>query len=368
MSRLHPPALRHFVAGVAAALCTLAAQAAQADAAAPGGWRLEKVVTLPSSNSGWDYQSLDERRGRLFIAHRKDGLQVYDVVKGRLLKTLPQSTGANTSALAPEFDLGIAGTTDGQVVLFRPSTLQTLSRRAAPTGGFDGATYDPASRRFAMVGEYDEAAQSTPLLVFDGRTGHLLGSVPITSKKVDAPRPDGQGRVLLPLRDRALAVRVDLRELRLDKEYALGDCTSPAALETEPASGRVFIGCRGQGGSKPQLVVLDMESGSQLAMLPIGRGVDEVMYDPRQRTVVTANGQDGTMTVADCAVGAACQLRETVSTWPMARTGVLDPVRGRIHLVTARYVVRPAAAGSDEPETYFVPDSFSVLTYAQRPR
>lgn len=351
------------------ATCLAVALWPAARAAEPGGWRLEKVVTLPSSNTGWDYQSLDERRGRLFIAHRQDGLQVYDVAKGRLVTTLRQSTGANTSALAPEFDLGIAGTTDGQVLLFRPSTLQTLSRRAAPTGGFDGATYDPATRRFAMVGEFDEATQATPLLVFDGRDGQLLGSVPIESRKVDAPRPDGLGRVLMPLRDKARVARVDLHALKLLPEVALGDCKSPAALETDLQGRRLFVGCRGQGAAKPMLVVLDLDSGEPRAALPIGRGVDEVMFDPRQQSVVTANGEDGTMTAIDCAAAGECRIRETVSTWPMARTGVLDTGRGRIHLVTARYAIRPSDGSDDEgPSTYFVPNSFSVLTYARGPR
>ena len=129
----------------------------------------------------------------MLIAHRRDGLHVYDVKSAKVIKTLQQSENANTSALAPEFGLGIAGTTDGHVVVFNLSTLKTLSRHKNDTDGFDGATFDEVSMRFAMVGEADEEKKTTPVLFFDGKTGKPAGSVVVDSVKVDAPRPDGKG-------------------------------------------------------------------------------------------------------------------------------------------------------------------------------
>ena len=91
---------------------------AHAQAPAPEGYHLENVVTVPGGSTGWDYIALDQQRQRVFIAHRKDGLQVYDIRSGAVIRTLADSEGANTSAIAAEFDLGIAGTTDGHIVVF----------------------------------------------------------------------------------------------------------------------------------------------------------------------------------------------------------------------------------------------------------
>lgn len=343
----------------AALLCC----AAGAHAAEQQGYHLEKVVTIKSSDTGWDYNALDAKRGHLFIAHRADGLHVYDTRAGKMIKTLDKSEGTNTSALAPEFDMGIAGTTEGEVVLFHPSTLKTISRAKSSTDGFDGATYDAVSQRFAMVGEADEEAGTTPVLFFDARTGKEIGSVVLKSTKVDAPRADGKGNIFLPLRDKAQVARIDSRAMKQAGSYAVGECKQPSALDLDLAHQRIFVGCRGKGASGPQLAVLDAQDGRQIASLPIGRGVDEVMYDSKKAVIMTANGQDATMTVI--AQNGADQYRvaQTIGTRPMARTGVLDEATGKVFLVNAQYVETYGDDGKHS--TRFLPNTFSVLTFAR---
>ena len=328
-----------------------------------GSYHLEKQVTIKSSDTGWDYISLDQVRGRIFIAHRKDGLHVYDTGQGRIIKTLAQSAGANTSALATEFDVGLVGTTDGHVVVFQISSLKTLSRYKSDTDGFDGATFDKVSQRFAMVGETDNVNKMTPVLFFDGATGNPAGSVMIDSTKVDAPRPDGIGNIVMPLRDKAQVVKVDARTIKVVATFPLDDCLQPAALEMDQAGHRIFVGCRGKEASLPVLVVLDATSGKQLATLPIGRGVDEVMYDAKARLIITANGEDANMTVIQQASPDEYRVAETVGTQPMARTGVMDAETGKVYLVNAQYVIRYDDGRA--PTTRFLPNTFSVLTYTK---
>lgn len=346
---------------VASMECAVAAPATAAGEAR--AYRLEKVVTIPSSDTGWDYNALDAERGLMFIAHRKDGLHVYDTKEGKVVKTMDDSKDTNTAALAPEFDVGIAGTTDGHVIVFQPSTLKTVSRYKSDTDGFDGATFDPVTKRFAMVGEFDEEKGVTPVLFFDGRSGKQIGSVPVSSNKVDAPRPDDAGGIFLPLRDKASVVKIDMNTMKVAATFPLHDCMLPAALETDNAHKRIFVGCRGKGSSGPALAVLDAGSGRQIARLPIGRGVDEVMYDPHAKTIITANGEDGSMTVIAQKSANGYSVAETVGTRPMARTGVLDEKSGKIYLVNAAYV--DVYEGGKKVKTSFVPDSFSILTYSR---
>lgn len=331
---------------------------------AADSYHLEKVVTIPGGDSGWDYNSLDTRHDRLFIAHRKEGLHVYDIKSGKVIRTLAQSAGANTSALAPEFDLGIAGTTDGHVVVFKLSTLQTVARYKSDTDGFDGATYDPVSKRFAAVGEADDEKKQTPVLFFDARTGKPVGSVVVDSAKVDAPRADGQGNIWMPLRDRTALVRVDVKDMRVAATVALeSGCRKPAALDMDKLDHRIYVGCRGDDKSAPRLQVVDAVSGKETASVPIGRGVDEVMYDARSGLVMTANGEDGSLSVIRKQSADRFQPIETVGTRPMARTGVLDERSGKIYLVNAQYV--KSGLGGGEDATHFLPNTFSVLTYAK---
>jgi hypothetical protein len=358
-----PHTRARLAAAAAVAIAGAAAAPACCGAAAAPSLRLEKVVTIPGSATGWDYNSLDQQHGHIFIAHRKDGLQVYDVASGKVLQTVADSANANTSALAPEFDLGIAGTTDGYIVVFSLSSLKTLARYKSDTDGFDGAAYDPVSKRFAVVGEADLDKKRTPVLFFDARTGKPAGAVSVASVKIDAPRADGMGNIYMPLRDQASVLKVDTRDMKVVGTIRVNFCVKPSALELDNANRRLFVGCRGNATIEPVLAVLDVVSGRQVTTLPIGRGVDEVMYNRRTGSIFTANGDDASMTLIRQITPDAYRVAETVGTRPMARTGVLDERSGKIYLVNAEYV-KKYRDGKD-PETLFVPNTFSVLTYAK---
>jgi hypothetical protein len=43
--------------------------------------------------------------------------------------------------------------------------------------------------------------------------------------------------------------------------------------------------------------VLDIDRGSVVTILPIGRGADAAAYDPERHRVFSSNGADGTLTV-----------------------------------------------------------------------
>ena len=64
---------------------------------------LESATTLPSTNSSWDYISLDQAGGRLFMARRLDGLTVFDINTKTVISTVENSQGANGALLVPEF-------------------------------------------------------------------------------------------------------------------------------------------------------------------------------------------------------------------------------------------------------------------------
>ncbi|MBV8665255.1 MAG: hypothetical protein JO269_02115 [Burkholderiaceae bacterium] len=329
----------------------------------PEGYHLSGEVVIRSGDTGWDYNSIDPKRGHLFIAHRKAGLHVFDTKSGKFLKTLPNSEGTNTSALAEEFDRGIAGTTEGDVVLFSLSTLKPLTRYKSTTDGFDGAAYDKVTKRFVMVGEAESETGRTPVLLFDGKSGAQLGSIEVDSIKVDAPRPDGKGNIFLPLRDKNALAQIDIAKREIVATYALENCDRPAALEVDTLNQRVFVGCRGAATGVPNMTVVDAKSGKQIVNLPIGRGVDEMMYDPIVQAIYSANGDDGTMTVIRHDGADHYSVSATIGTRPRARTGVLDESTGKIYLVTAQFVERYREGA--EPDSHYLPNTFTVLTLSK---
>jgi DNA-binding beta-propeller fold protein YncE len=346
---------------LAASVLPALAGAAWCAPAADDAYRLEKLVATRSSNTGWDYSSLDAERGHMFIARRIDGLSVYDTKKGKLLANIRDAKGANTSALAPEFDLGIAGTTDGHVVLFKLSTLKTVGRYKSTAAGFDGAAYDPLSKRFVIVGEADKQKHSTPVLFFDGKTGQPVGSTEIVSEKVDAPRVDAAGHVFVPLRDMNSVVRLDAQTMKVEATWTPDNCKTPAALDVDAAGQRLFLACRGNLGIAPSLFVLDANTGRFITKVSTGRGTDNVFYDKTRKTIVTLNGEDATLSVIKQKSADEYVLTQASSTRPFFRTGVLDERTGKVYVVGAEYVTRFDEKGAAAMS--FMPNTFVVLTY-----
>jgi hypothetical protein len=345
-------------------LCAVSAHAASVE---PGnrsfaGYKLERAAALPSTDTGWDYSSLDEKRGNMFIGHRKDGIQVFDVRRGVPVKTLKESTGANATSVAPEFDIGIAGTTDGDVVVFQLSTLQTLKRYKSTTEGFDGASYEPFSKRFMMIGTPAKGSQVTPVMFFDAKTGEPAGSIDVQSEKIDPARSDAAGHVFLPLRDKSAVARIDVRNMKVDATWPMRECLTPSSLAVDPANQRVFVACRGTDAVAPAMAVLDSNTGAQIAKLPIGRGTDDMFFDGPRKTIVVVNG-DSSMTVISQRSADDYALALSVSTRPTARSGAYDYASGRIHLSSAETVTRFDNAG--KPKTTFLPNTFRVLTYGR---
>ena len=84
------------------------------------GWRLENATTIKGKGAGWDYVSLDATANRLFIGHRSEGLQVFDLATRKLVKVIgtTASDSSNGATLIPEFDLGISCNENGTVKPF----------------------------------------------------------------------------------------------------------------------------------------------------------------------------------------------------------------------------------------------------------
>ena len=73
------------------------------------GWHLENATVIPGKTGSWDGLTVDADGNRLFIGHRKQGLQVFDLATNQVVKLIDKTAGAssNGAVLINEFDLGV---------------------------------------------------------------------------------------------------------------------------------------------------------------------------------------------------------------------------------------------------------------------
>ncbi len=138
--------------------------------------------------------------------------------------------------------------------------------------------------------------------------------------------------------DQNVLAVVDTVTLSLVARYDLSaSCNEPAVLATDPATERLFVGCRNW-----KMVVVSGKTGGILATVLIGKGCDAPAYDSELRLAFSSNGE-GTLTIISADT---YMVMQTLATQPTARTLALDggSHRHRIYTVAAEIEV-PGAAG-----------------------
>jgi DNA-binding beta-propeller fold protein YncE len=323
--------------------------------------RLESAVTLKSAQPDWDYVTLDPARGHLFIGRRGEGVVVYDVRSKKVIRTLDKSEDANAVALVPEFDRGYSTNGDGTTTVFAISTLKTLDRIKIGEDA-DSAFYEPVTKQLAFT-----MGDSKKIAFVDAKTGKVVGELAMQAKKLDGTVADGEGNLLMALRDRHSVVKIDVANRKVIEEWKTAPCEEPTGIAYDPGAKRIFVGCR---GAKPVLAVLDAASGKVIATPEIGRGNDGVIYDPETRKIYTSNGVDANLVIYDQVDADTYKLAEATTTRPYARTMALDPKTKKVYLVTAEGTADPSkkinkAVAPFYPNRYF-PDTFTVLTFSPK--
>jgi DNA-binding beta-propeller fold protein YncE len=323
--------------------------------------RLESATVIKGAKPDWDYVTLDPARGYLFIGRRGDGVTVFDVKSKKVVRNIDKSDDANAIALVPEFDRGYTVNGDGTATMFQLSSLKTLERVKVGEDA-DSAFYEPVTQQLAFT-----MGDSRKIAFVDARTGKVVGELAMESKKLDGTVADGEGNLLMALRDRNSVVKIDVANRKVTAEWKTAPCEEPTGIAYDSANKRIFVGCR---GNAPVLEVLDADSGAVVATMPIGRGNDGVIYDAATKKIYTSNGVDANLVVYSQVDPNTYKLAEATTTRPYARTMAMDPKTKKIYLVTAEGTSDPAkkinsGVAAFYPNRYFA-DTFTVLTYAPR--
>jgi len=333
-------AARRFRVCLFAAVSLLAAGAASGETAAPG-YQISQTVPLGAPDK-WDYLQFDPVSHRLFVAHGSE-VTVLDGRSGGIVGRVEGLAGVHGIALVPGSGRGYA-TNDGRATAFDLDGLGRLGD--VPTNsGADAVIADTATNRvFVMNGK------GRDITVIDPERNTVLATVALGGKPEFAAI-DGKGALFVNIEDTAEVVRVDTVGLKITARWPIPRCRSPHGLAIDAAGRRLFAGC-----VNARLLVVDADTGREVAVLPIGRGSDAVVFDAKRRIVFSSNG-DGTLSRIAVSGADTYTALPPVPTAVGARTMALDPETGRLFLVTAE----PDADESAAPRRKFVPGTVKLL-------
>jgi hypothetical protein len=107
------------------------------------------------------------------------------------------------------------------------------------------------------------------------------------------------------------------------------DRAYPMALDE--ANKRIFIGCR----IKPSIVVMDSETGKEVAWVDIPDDIDDLFFDAKNKRLYASCGV-GSLAVVRQVDGDRYETLETIKTVKLARTCFFDSAGERLYLIVPR--------------------------------
>ena len=160
---------------------------------------------------------------------------------------------------------------------------------------------------------------------------------------------DGKGSVYNNIEDLSSLKVIDVKTLAVKAEYPLAPCGGPTGIAYDPGHQRLFTGCRENKG----LSVVNAVNGRVITTLPIGAGVDAVVYDAADRLIFVSNG-DATTTIIRQETADRYSVVQTLVTQPRAKTMAMDMKTKKIYLSAPQF----------EPGTKkILPGTFTVYVY-----
>jgi DNA-binding beta-propeller fold protein YncE len=301
-------------------------------------------------DGSWDYISIDENTGRLFISH---GLvtQVIDSKSGKLLGTIQDTKGVHGIAIASELNKAfISCGRDSSISIINLKSLELISKIKSTGAGPDAILFDPFSKNVFVFN-----ARSSNAAVIDGKTNKIITTIPLPGNP-EFSVSDEKGKVYVNIEDKSLIVEINSSTLKIENSWSVSPGEEPSGLALDNSRHRLFSVC-----DNKKMIVMDAQNGKVISTLEIGGRVDGCGFDPELNRAYSSNGE-GTVTVVQGNSGDNFSVLENIPTQKGARTMCIDRKTHHLYLPTAEYGDTPAATNDNpHPRPSIKPGTFVVL-------
>jgi len=311
------------------------------------GYKVVNQLHL-EGDGGWDYLTVDESAGRLYVSHSSMAL-VVDLKTGKQVGKIPDTNGIHGIAIATSLNKGFTSNgRDSSVTVFDLKTLETTGKIKVTGKNPDAILYDAFSQKlFTFNGGSSNAT------VIDPKLNKVIGTIKLDGKP-EFPASDGNGKIYVNIEDKSEISVINAATLKVEKTWSIAPGEEPSGLALDKETHRLFSVC----GNK-LMVISDAEAGKVVTTLPIGDRCDGVAFDPSLKRAYSSNG-DATITVVQEENKDSFKVIETIVTQKGARTIAIDKTTHHLYLPSAEF--EPAPEGTRRPA--MKPGTFVVLEVA----
>jgi YVTN family beta-propeller protein len=254
----------------------------------PANFRTIVDVPLTGGSSRFDYQSLDPRTHRLYIAHLGASLvTVFDTQTGTIVGDVVGVPGVHGVLAVPDLGRVYASATDvNQVAVIDTSNLTVIA--TIPTGEFpDGLAYAPDVGKVYVSNEH--GASDT---VIDVRSNQVVATVALGGEVGNTQFDPTSRRIFAAVHRRNQLVAIDPRTDQVTDRYDMPGCDDPHGLYIAASRQIAFVGCEGNA----KLLIVDMQTMRVTSEHPVGQTPDVLAFDDALGWLYVA-AEDGVLTV-----------------------------------------------------------------------
>lgn len=229
-------------------------------------------IPLGGRADRFDYESVDPRRGLLFIAHLGSGIvTAFDTRTNRIAAQIHGVPGVHGVLAVPQLGEVFATVTDrNEVDVLSERNFRILAK--APAGIYpDGMTYDPRDRKLFISDETGDTET-----VVDTRTNRRVATIPMGGDVGNSQYDPLNNRIFVDVQTRDMIAAIDPSTNRVTARYALPPaCNDDHSLLLDVPARVAFVACDGNA----KLLVLDMQAMRVLSIHETGGGPDVLAFD-----------------------------------------------------------------------------------------
>ena len=244
---------------------------------------LVRIIPLPGAEGRFDHMTVDVRGGRIFAAvYGNDTVEVMDVHRATRIHTIrgglnePQGV-----AYIPESNrIVVTNSGTGACQIFDGESYKPVGT-VKYSDDSDQVRYDPASKR-VYVGYGDGAIGA-----FDATTNQKIGQdFEVGAHPESFQLEPGGSRIFVNLASISQVAVINRATGKVTK-WQLTDAGTNFPMALDEGNHRVFIAAR----RPARLLVLDMDTGKQIASLPGAADSDDMWYDATRKRIYVPSGE-----------------------------------------------------------------------------
>src|ERR1700688_5027249 len=305
--------------------------------------QLEEQIPVPSVAGRIDHFSADAKRKRLFVSGLgNNSLEVIDVFAGRVIHSIKGLAEPQGPLYVPAVDkLYVANAEDGKVRVYDGATY-TLRKTIDFGTDPDNMRYDEGSKRvYVGFGQEDGG-----IGMIDPKTDERVGDVYKTGGHPESFQVEASGgHIFVNVPDAGNVVESIDQKTGTVNKWSLKGLRANYAMALNDEDHRLFTITR----KTPTMVVLDTQTGKEIARLRAAGECDDVFFDASRKRIYVIGGE-GLISVFQQNDPEHYELVANVPSAVGVRTGYYFAKRDRFYVAVPAKGNEPAQVWTYEAE------------------